>query len=137
MIRPAAGAAADGAIGEAHNPETHLIPIVLEAISGKRKCLKIFGTDYPTPDGTCLRDYIHVEDLAAAHRLALEKLDSYSGYINLGTGVKTSVKEIITAAEQVTGKKCPVEIAPRRAGDPAELYAANGKAETVLGWKPE
>ena len=133
----AAGAAADGTIGEAHNPETHLIPIVLEAISGKRKCLKIFGTDYPTPDGTCLRDYIHVEDLAAAHRLALEKLDSYSGYINLGTGVKTSVKEIITAAEQVTGKKCPVEIAPRRAGDPAELYAANGKAETVLGWKPQ
>lgn len=132
----AAGAAADGAIGEAHNPETHLIPIVLEAISGKRKCLKIFGTDYPTPDGTCLRDYIHVEDLAEAHRLALEKLDAYSGYINLGTGVKTSVKEIVTAAEKVTGKKCPVEIAPRRAGDPAELYAANGKAETVLGWKP-
>ena len=133
----AAGAAADGAIGEAHNPETHLIPIVLEAISGKRKCLKIFGTDYPTPDGTCLRDYIHVEDLAEAHRLALEKLDEYSGYINLGTGVKTSVKEIVTAAEKVTGKKCPVEIAPRRAGDPAELYAANGKAETVLGWKPQ
>jgi len=133
----AAGAAADGAIGEAHNPETHLIPIVLEAISGKRKCLKIFGTDYPTPDGTCLRDYIHVEDLAEAHRLALEKLDEYSGYINLGTGVKTSVKEIVTAAEKVTGKKCPVEIAPRRAGDPAELYAANGKAEKVLGWKPQ
>lgn len=133
----AAGAAADGAIGEAHNPESHLIPIVLEAISGKRKSLKIFGTDYPTPDGTCLRDYIHVEDLAAAHRLALEKLDQYSGYINLGTGVKTSVKEIVTAAEKVTGKKCPVEIAPRRAGDPAELYAANGKAEEVLGWKPQ
>ena len=132
----AAGAAADGAIGEAHNPETHLIPIVLEAISGKRTCLKIFGTDYPTPDGTCLRDYIHVEDLAEAHRLALEKLDEYSGYINLGTGVKTSVKEIVTAAEKVTGKKCPVQIAPRREGDPAELYAANGKAEEVLGWKP-
>ncbi len=132
----AAGAAADGSIGEAHNPETHLIPLVLQAIQGKRPCIKIFGTDYPTPDGTCLRDYIHVEDLAEAHRLALEKLDQYSGYINLGTGVKTSVKEIISAAEKVTGKKCPVELAPRRAGDPAELYAAKGKGETVLGWMP-
>ena len=130
----AAGAAADGSIGEAHNPETHLIPLVLQAIQGKRPCIKIFGTDYPTPDGTCLRDYIHVEDLAEAHRLALEKLDEYSGYINLGTGIKTSVKEIISAAEKVTGKKCPVEVAPRRAGDPAELYAAKGKGETVLGW---
>ncbi len=133
----AAGCACDGSIGESHDPETHLIPLVLHTIMGKRPCLKIFGTDYPTPDGTCLRDYIHVEDLAVAHRLALEKLDSYSGYINLGTGIQTSVKEIITAAEQVTGKKCPVEIAPRRAGDPAELYAANGKAEEVLGWKPK
>ena len=133
----AAGAAADGSIGESHQPETHLIPLVLQAISGKRNSIKIFGTDYPTPDGTCLRDYIHVEDLAAAHRLALEKLDAYSGYINLGTGVKTSVKDIITAAEKVTGKKCPVELAARRAGDPAELYAANGKAESVLGWKPK
>lgn len=132
----AAGAAADGSIGESHDPETHLIPLVLKAIKGERPCIKIFGTDYPTPDGTCLRDYIHVEDLAEAHRLALEKLDAYSGYINLGTGVKTSVKDIIAAAEKVTGKKCPVELAPRRAGDPAELYAANGKAEEVLGWKP-
>lgn len=132
----AAGAAADGSIGESHNPETHLIPLVLKAITGERASIKIFGTDYPTPDGTCLRDYIHVEDLAVAHRLALEKLDEYSGYINLGTGVKTSVKDIIAAAQAVTGKKCPVEIAPRRAGDPAELYAANGKGESVLGWKP-
>lgn len=132
----AAGCAKDGSIGESHDPETHLISLVLQTIAGKRPCIKIFGTDYPTPDGTCLRDYIHVEDLAVAHRLALEKLDCYSGYINLGTGIKTSVKEIITAAEQVTGKKCPVELAPRRAGDPAELYAANGKAEEILGWKP-
>lgn len=133
----AAGAAADGSIGESHDPETHLIPLVLQAIKGERPCIKIFGDDYPTPDGTCLRDYIHVEDLAAAHRLALEKLDGFSGYVNLGTGVKTSVKDIISAAEKVTGKKCPVQIAPRRAGDPAELYAANGKAEEILGWKPE
>lgn len=132
----AAGAAADGSIGESHHPETHLIPLVLQAIKGERPCIKIFGTDYPTPDGTCLRDYIHVEDLAIAHRLAVEKLDQYSGYINLGTGVKTSVKDIIAAAEKVTGKKCPVELAPRRAGDPAELYAANAKAQEVLGWTP-
>lgn len=132
----AAGAAADGSIGESHMPETHLIPLVLKAISGERPGIKIFGTDYPTPDGTCLRDYIHVEDLAVAHRLALEKLDKYSGYINLGTGVKTSVRDVIAAAEKVTGKKCPVELTARRPGDPAELYAANGKGESVLGWKP-
>lgn len=132
----AAGAAADGSIGESHQPESHLIPLVLQAIKGERKNISIFGTDYPTPDGTCLRDYIHVEDLAVAHRLALEKLDQYSGYLNLGTGVKTSVKEIITTAEKVTGLKCPVEIAPRRAGDPAVLYAANAKAKEILGWKP-
>ena len=133
----AAGCAADGSIGESHDPETHLIPLVLHTIMGKRPCIKIFGTDYPTPDGTCLRDYIHVEDLAVAHRLALEKLDSYSGYINLGTGIKTSVKEIIAAAEAVTGKKCPVELAARRAGDPAILYAANGQAAQILGWTPK
>ncbi len=133
----AAGAAADGSIGESHDPESHLIPLILKAIKGERSCIKIFGTDYPTPDGTCLRDYIHVEDLAQAHRLALEKLDEYSGYINLGTGIKTSVKEMITAAEEVTGKKCPVEIAPRRAGDPAVLYAANGKSKQILGWEPK
>jgi len=132
----AAGAAADGSIGESHGLESHLIPLILKTIKGERPCIKIFGTDYPTPDGTCLRDYIHVEDLASAHRLALEKLDQYSGYINLGTGIKTSVKEMIAVAEQVTGKKCPVEYAPRRAGDPAELYAANGKAKEILGWQP-
>lgn len=132
----AAGCAQDGSIGESHNPETHLIPLVLKAIKGERANIKIFGTDYDTPDGTCLRDYIHVEDLALAHRLALEKLDDYSGCINLGTGIPTSVKEIISAAENVSGLKCPVEIAPRRAGDPAKLYADNRKAKEILGWQP-
>ena len=132
----AAGCAHDGSIGESHNPETHLIPLVLKAIKGERANIKIFGTDYDTPDGTCLRDYLHVEDLALAHRLALEKLDDYSGCINLGTGIPTSVKEIISAAENVSGLKCPVEIAPRRAGDPAKLYADNRKAKEILGWQP-
>lgn len=132
----AAGCAQDGSIGESHNPETHVIPLVLKAIKGERANIKIFGTDYDTPDGTCLRDYIHVEDLALAHRLALEKLDDYSGCINLGTGIPTSVKEIISAAENVSGLKCPVEIAPRRAGDPAKLYADNRKAKEILGWQP-
>lgn len=132
----AAGASADGELGESHDPETHLIPLVFQAIQGKRDVLSIFGTDYDTPDGTCLRDYIHVEDLAEAHRLALGKIDSYSGYLNLGTGVPTSVKEIITAAEQVTGNPCPVKEAKRRPGDPARLFAAKNKAKEVLGWEP-
>lgn len=133
----AAGCSKDGEIGESHTPETHLIPLVLKAIKGERKDIKVFGTDYDTPDGTCIRDYIHVEDLAQAHRLAVEKLDEYSGCINLGTGIGTSVKEIITAAEKVSGKKCPVEYSERRAGDPAKLYAANENAKKILGWKPE
>lgn len=133
----AAGCSADGEIGESHNPETHLIPLVLKAIKGERDVIKVFGTDYDTPDGTCIRDYIHVEDLALAHRLALEKLDEFSGCINLGTGIGTSVKEIIEAAEKVTGKKCPVEYGERRAGDPAKLYAANTMAKEVLGWQPK
>lgn len=133
----AAGCSSDGEIGESHNPETHLIPLVLKAIKGERDVIKVFGTDYDTPDGTCIRDYIHVEDLALAHRLALEKLDEFSGCINLGTGIGTSVKEIIEAAEKVTGKKCPVEYGERRAGDPAKLYAANTMAKEVLGWQPK
>ena len=133
----AAGCAADGSIGESHTPETHLIPLVLKAIKGERPCIKVFGTDYDTPDGTCIRDYIHVEDLARAHRLAVEHLDSYSGYINLGTGTGTSVKEIITAAETVSGCTCPVEYAARRPGDPARLFADNTKAREILGWEPE
>ena len=114
----------------------NLIPFVTQTAIGVLNELKIFGNDYNTPDGTCLRDYIHVEDLALAHRLALEKLDDYSGCINLGTGIPTSVKEIISAAENVSGLKCPVEIAPRRAGDPAKLYADNRKAKEILGWQP-
>lgn len=133
----AAGCAADGSIGESHTPETHIIPLVLKAITGERDNIKVFGTDYDTRDGTCIRDYIHVEDLAQAHRLAVEKLGSYNGCINLGTGVGTTVKEIITAAENVSGKKCPVEYAERRAGDPAKLFADNRKAKKILGWNPQ
>ena len=132
----AAGAAKNGAIGESHNPETHLIPLVLKAIRGETPPIKIFGTDYDTPDGTCVRDYIHVEDLAAAHAQALGKLTEFCGALNLGTGMGTSVREVIAAAEAVTGKRCPVEYAPRRAGDPAVLFAANAKACEVLGWSP-
>lgn len=133
----AAGASTDAKIGESHNPESHLIPLVLKAIKGERECVKIFGNDYDTPDGTCLRDYIHVDDLAEAHRLALEKLDTYQGFINLGTGVPTSVLEIITAAERVTQKKCPAVVEGRRPGDPARLYADNLKAQEILKWKPQ
>nr|WP_297939140.1 UDP-glucose 4-epimerase GalE [uncultured Lachnoclostridium sp.] len=132
----AAGASHDGVIGESHDPETHLIPLVLKAIKGERPNIKVFGTDYDTPDGTCIRDYIHVEDLAEAHRLAVEKISKFSGFINLGTGKGTSVKDLITAAEKVTGKKCPVEYTDRRPGDPAKLYADHSKAEKILGWKP-
>jgi UDP-glucose 4-epimerase len=133
----AAGCSKDGKIGESHTPETHLIPLVLKAIRGERKDIKVFGTDYDTPDGTCIRDYIHVEDLALAHRLAVEKLGSYNGCINLGTGIGTSVKEIIAAAEEVSGKKCPTEYAARRAGDPARLFADNTQAHEILGWTPK
>ncbi len=133
----AAGCSHDGSIGESHYPETHLIPLVLKAIKGERESIHVFGTDYDTKDGTCIRDYIHVEDLAQAHRLALEKLDTYSGYLNLGTGVGISVKEIIAAAEKITQKPCPVVLSQRRAGDPAKLYADNKKAIQVLGWQPQ
>lgn len=135
----AAGCDAQGQLGESHNPESHLIPLVLKAIKGEIPQIKVFGTDYDTEDGTCIRDYIHVEDLADAHMLAVEKLfkDGQSQCINLGTGIGTSVKEIIEAAEQVTGKKVPLEYAERRAGDPAKLYAANAKAKEVLSWNPK
>ena len=135
----AAGADKDGELGESHNPETHLIPLVLKAIKGEKDSITVFGTDYNTPDGTCIRDYIHVEDLASAHRLALEYLfnGGNSDYINLGTGIGNSVKEIIEASEKVTGKKVPVIYGQRREGDPAELYADNQKAKKVLRWQPE
>lgn len=135
----AAGCDAQGELGESHDPETHLIPLVLKAIKGEIPQINVFGTDYDTPDGTCIRDYIHVEDLADAHMLAVEKLfsDGKSECINLGTGIGTSVKEIIQAAEEVTGKKVPLQYGERRAGDPAKLYAANQKSKEVLGWNPK
>lgn len=135
----AAGADAQGELGESHDPETHLIPLVLKAIKGDIPHITVFGTDYETEDGTCIRDYIHVEDLADAHMLAVEKLfnTGKSDYINLGTGIGTSVKEIIEAAESVTGKEVPVKYGERRIGDPPKLYAANQKATEVLNWKPK
>jgi len=133
----AAGAAEDGTIGEDHNPETHLIPLAIDAATGKRPALKVFGTDYPTPDGTCLRDYVHVDDLSRAHIAVFDKLKKPGvGYFyNLGTGTPTSVLEVIRAVEKVTGKKVPHTFAPRRAGDPPALYADSTKAKTELGWK--
>lgn len=133
----AAGASEDGLIGEDHDPETHLIPLAIDAAVGKRPALQIFGTDYPTPDGTCLRDYVHVDDLSRAHIAVFDKLaNPGSGYFyNLGTGTPTSVREVIRAVEKVTGKKVPYTEAPRRAGDPPALYADSTKAKTELGWK--
>jgi UDP-glucose 4-epimerase len=135
----AAGDDFEGKIGESHQPEPHLIPIVLDAALGKREKILIFGDDYDTDDGTCVRDYIHVNDLADAHLKALEYLDSYklSDVFNLGTGDGYSVKEIIKTAEKVTGKYLKTEITKRRAGDPAKLVADNKKAKTVLKWTPK
>ncbi|HEY2574059.1 MAG TPA: UDP-glucose 4-epimerase GalE, partial [Verrucomicrobiaceae bacterium] len=135
----ASGGDPGGAIGEDHDPETHLIPRVLMAATGEIESITVFGTDYPTPDGTCIRDYIHVCDLARAHALALEHLrrGGESTAINLGTGRGFSVKEIITTAESVTGKRIPVNYGPRRAGDPPELVAAPAKAKAMLGWEAE
>ena len=124
--------------GEAHNPETHLIPLVLEVPLGKRPAISIFGTDYPTKDGTCVRDYIHVDDLATAHLLALDALDEHSQLIcNLGSGNGFSVREVIAIARQVTGHEIPVVEAPRRGGDPAVLVASSEKIRRLLGWKPQ
>ena len=132
----AAGADESGKIGENHDPETHLIPLILQAIQGKRAALEIFGDDYPTPDGTCIRDYIHVNDLAEAHVLGLEYLSkAESGAMNLGTGQGYSVHEVVAAVEKVTGHKVPTHIGPRRAGDPAELVADPGRAKKLLNWK--
>ncbi len=133
----ASGCSLDGSLGESHNPETHLIPLVLKAIKGENDSIKIFGTDYDTPDGTCIRDFIHVEDLAEAHRLAIEKIADFSGVINLGTNKGTSVREIVKISEDITGKKCPVVLEGRRPGDPGILYTSNQKALDVLGWKPK
>lgn len=135
----ACGAEESGMIGEAHRPETHLIPLVLQVPNGQRECIDICGTDYATPDGTCLRDYIHVSDLASAHILAAKYLiaGNESNVFNLGNGVGFSVREIIDAAEHVVGKPIHQHIAPRRAGDPAKLVASSEKAQSVLGWKPQ
>ena len=133
----AAGADESGEIGELHEPESHLIPSALLAATGARPEMDLFGTDYPTPDGTCVRDYVHVNDLADAHVTALERLaggaDSIA--VNLGTGTGYSVKEVLDKIEQVTGRKVPVRVAARRAGDPPALVADPRRAEQVLGWK--
>jgi UDP-glucose 4-epimerase len=133
----AAGADPDGTLGEMHNPETHLIPNILLTIRGKKEYLEIYGTDFPTPDGTAIRDYIHVTDLAAAHVLALQRLlaSSMSESINLGTNKGYSVREIIAKAEEITGKKVPTEQKTRREGDVPVLLASKEKAERLLGWK--
>jgi UDP-glucose 4-epimerase len=133
----AAGAAEDGSIGEDHSPELHLIPIAIEAASGIRDCLKVFGNDYPTPDGTCLRDYVHVDDLSRAHIAAFKKLQAPGTqlFLNLGVGKPSSVKEVIEAVEKVSGKTVPVEYVERRPGDPPALYSDSSLAGKVLDWE--
>lgn len=135
----AAGADPKGRIGESHEPETHLIPLILQAAMGKRESISVFGTDYDTPDGTALRDYIHIFDLGAAHTLALERLRSGadSDFYNLGSEQGYSVREVIAACEKVSGKPIKVMEAPRRAGDPPRLVASAGKAKSALGWQPK
>ncbi|KHD37263.1 UDP-glucose 4-epimerase [Clostridium acetobutylicum] len=134
-----AGALDDGSIGEDHNPETHLIPLILQVPLKKRPFITVFGTDYPTPDGTCIRDYIHVIDLAAAHIKAVEYLENggKSSIFNLGNGVGFSVKEMIDAAREVTKQNIKVVLGERRSGDPAQLVASSQKAKEVLGWSPK
>ena len=135
----ACGAHVSGEIGEAHNPESHLIPIILQVPNGQREAVSVFGDDYNTKDGTCVRDYIHVTDLAQAHILAVNylKKGNESNIFNLGNGVGFTVNEVIETARKVTGHPIPAVIAPRRAGDPAILIASSEKAKKVLGWKPE
>ena len=135
----AAGCSEDGTIGESHNPETHLIPLVMQSIIDNDKKLQVFGNDYDTKDGTCIRDYIHVNDLADAHIKALDYLNSgkASTEINLGTGDGNSVMDIIRVTEEVTGMKAGYDVVPRREGDPAILVADNNKANDTLGWQPE
>jgi len=128
----------DGMIGERHDPETHLIPIALEVAAGKREKMPLYGDDYPTPDGTCIRDYIHVADLAQAHLLALTAVVSGEHKIyNLGTGTGFSNKQVIEAVRQVTGHPIPIEWSPRRPGDPAALYASSDRIRAELGWAPQ
>ncbi len=133
----AAGAGAESALGERHEPETHLIPIVLQAAAGTRGPVTVYGTDYDTPDGTCIRDYVHVSDLCDAHLATLEYLTrgGESGAFNLGTGVGHSVKQVIAVAERVSGRSVPVVYGPRREGDPARLVASAARAAELLGWR--
>lgn len=135
----AAGADPDGEIGESHNPETHIIPLVLDAASGRREDIKVFGNDYDTPDGSCVRDYVHVYDLGTAHLLALHYLEAgkESDFFNLGNENGTSVLEVIKSVKKVTGREFKVTLVGRRDGDPAKLVGSSEKAQKVLGWKPK
>ncbi len=135
----ACGAHKSGTIGEAHNPESHLIPLILQVANGQREAISIFGEDYDTKDGTCVRDYIHVTDLAQAHILAVDYLmnGNDSSIFNLGNGVGFTVKEVIDTARKVTGHPIKAEVVPRRAGDPAKLIASSEKARSILGWDPQ
>ncbi len=134
----AAGADPDGELGERHDPETHLIPLVLQAASGRREAITVFGRDYDTPDGTCIRDYIHVSDLCEAHWLAIRHLldQGTSDHFNLGNGNGFSVQQVIDAARRVTGRNIPVRHGERRGGDPAVLVADASRAKRLLGWQP-
>jgi UDP-glucose 4-epimerase len=133
----AAGASPDGDLGEDHDPESHLIPIVLQVALAQRSHVTIFGDDYPTPDGTCIRDYVHVDDLASAHLAALERMDAVQpAQLNLGTGRGHSVREVVDACRRITGHEIPVEIGPRRPGDPPELVADGARAARALDWRP-
>ncbi len=133
----AAGAAADGTLGEDHSPEVHLIPLVLQVALGQRDSIKVFGDDYPTPDGTCIRDYVHVEDLAAAHRAAIESVQpAVAEAFNVGTGVGTSVLELIEAARRITSHAIPAETVARRPGDPPALFADASRLRQRLSWAP-
>lgn len=134
----AAGAATDGSLGEDHDPETHLIPIILQTALGQRSHVTVYGDDWETVDGTCVRDYIHVEDLAVAHARAAERIKPGEGLqVNLGTGMGYSVSQVIDFCRQVTGREIPVLYGPRRAGDPAELVADPRKAQSLLNWQPQ
>ncbi len=135
----AAGAHPDGTLRESHDPETHLIPLAIDAALGRRPPLVVFGDDYPTPDGTCIRDYVHVQDLARAHLAALDALDAGHavGAINLGCGSAISVREVLDETARVLGKPVPHSVGARRAGDPAQLLASNARAAELLGWQPE
>jgi len=132
----AAGADLNGRIGEDHRPETHLIPLVIDAALGRRPELDVYGNDYPTPDGTCIRDYIHVTDLAHAHIRAVERLERGSITLNLGIGTGHSVMQVIESVQRVSGRRVPYRICPRRPGDPPVLVASSGLAQRELGWQP-